>query len=82
MVDQRDGSDAVQLDLVERVVESGLQKRRRAIGGTGVVDDEPDVDPVGRIGQPRGDIGVRQVLHHGLHLDPVALPHAVGDVVQ
>src|SRR6185312_299119 len=50
MVCQRDGPDAVQLDLLQRVVDLVVQERRGPIRGARVVDHQADIEADGRIG--------------------------------
>ncbi len=49
---QRDRSDAAELDLLERVLERVVEELDRAVRGSGVVDDQSDVEPLGGLGHP------------------------------
>ncbi len=63
-------------DLLKRVLERVVEKLDRPVRGSGVVDDQSDLEPVGRLGDALRDIGNGQVKHHRPHLDAVTFAHA------
>jgi len=73
---------AVELDLLEGVLELVVQERRRTVRRARVVDHQADVQPRGRIGHPRGYIGIRQVLDNGARRHPVLLARPGGYLVE
>ena len=82
MVRQGDRPDAVQLDLLERVVDVGLQEGRDPVRGAGVVDQKPDVEAIGRVGHFGTHVGIGEVLDNDARLHPVVLARAGGDLVE
>ena len=72
----RHRTDARQLDLLHRVLERVVEKLDRPVRGSGVVDDQSDLQPVGGLGDALRDVGNGQVKHHRPDLDAVSFAHA------
>ncbi len=79
---QRDRTDARQLDLLQRVLERVVEKLRRPVRGAGVVDQQSDLEPVGRLGHAFRDVRDGQVQHQRPYLDAMALAHVGRKLVQ
>ncbi len=60
-----------QLDLLERVLDLGLQEGRGPIRGACVVDQQPDVEAIGRRGHLGTHIGIGEILDNDARLHPV-----------
>jgi hypothetical protein len=82
VVRQGNRADAVQLDLLLRILDLVLEKGRGTVSCAGVVYQKPDVDVFRRLRDPFTHVGLGQVLKKNAGLDTVLLARVSRDLVQ